>query len=129
MWYPLLCEIIVTNLFQGWRLADMIKNFTKAVFDQSGSTFDNTSTVFNAFVTVPLVIYDMVSHFTEANNISSSTNFGKYHMFFAISPYIFDFIHFLRYILSFTSEISFRYCCSSPECRDHLLSLQTTHIF
>ena len=42
-------------------------------------------------VTVPLVIYDVVSHFTEANSISSSTNFGKNHMVFAISLYKFGF--------------------------------------
>ena len=47
----------------------MILNFTNAVFDQSGSTFDNTNTLlFNAalFVNVPFVIYDVVSNFTEA---------------------------------------------------------------
>ena len=95
MWYPLLyemIEILVTNLFQGWRIADIILNFTNAVFDQSGSTFDNTNTfLFNAalFVNVRLVIYDVVSHFTEVNNISSSSNFSKDHMFFAISLYNF----------------------------------------
>ena len=67
MWYPLLYEILVTNLFHGWRIADMILNFTSAVFDQSGSTFDNMNTLlFNAalFVSVALVIYCVVSHFT-----------------------------------------------------------------
>ena len=46
----------------------MILNVTNAVFDQSGSTFDNMNTLlFNAalLVSVPLVIYDVVSHFTE----------------------------------------------------------------
>ena len=94
MWDSLLYEILVTNLFQGWRIAHMIWNFTNAVFDQSGSTVDNMNTLlFNAalFVSVPLVIYDVISHFTEANKISSSTNFGKDHMFFAISLYNFGF--------------------------------------
>ena len=97
MCHPLLYEILVTNVLQGWSFADMILNFTNAVFDQSGSIFDNANTfVFNAalFVTVPLVTYDVGFHFTEANNVSSSTNFGKDHMFFAISLY--NFIHLLR---------------------------------
>ena len=94
MWYPLLYEILGMNMFQGFRIADMILNFTNAVFAQSSSTFDNMNTLlFNAalFVSVPLVNYDVVSHFTEANNISSSTNFSKDHMFFAIPLHNFRF--------------------------------------
>ena len=95
----------------------MILNFTNAVFDQSGSTFDNTNTLlFNAalFVSVPLVIYDVVSNFTDANNISSSTNFGKDHMFFAISLYNFGFYPPCTLHIVFHFGNIFRYCCSSP---------------
>ena len=87
--------------------------------------------LFNAalFVSVPLVFYDVVSHFTEANNISSSTNFGKDHMFFAISLYNFGFyppctVHIIfhfGYILDIVAV--------HPECRDHIQSLPTTHAF
>ena len=66
MWYPLLYEILVTNLFQGCRIADMILNFANAVFDQSGSTFDTLLSNAALLVSVPLIIYDVVSHFTEA---------------------------------------------------------------
>ena len=84
----------------------MILNFTNAVFDQSGSTFDNMNTLlFNAAlsVTAPLVIYDVVSHFTQANNISLSTYFGKDHMFFAISLYNFGFFppYMVRIVFNF----------------------------
>ena len=121
MWHPLLCEILVTNLFQGRRLADDIELHKFCVW----SIWQHVWQYQHSPLQCCFVCHCATCHFfmmwlailQKANNISSFTNFGKAHMFVYISLYNFGFyppctvhivFHFgniLYILLQFTESI------------------------